>query len=380
VSYDLLVFHPGAAPKEREAFLCWWKEQAKWPEGHGYDDPAVSTPALRAWFLEAIATFPAMNGPYARPDDARPEETQASEADYSVGTNVIYTAFAWSKAEQARELTFALAAKHGLGFFDASSALSGVWLPDGAGALVLQHVDADRAREEERLLALTAWVESGTETRRHHEPVLPGGASEATRTLRASLVRNGKPTGLAPAAMASSFRLALGRALSAALPSTPADARRAVLLSHDRTGETYLSMVLADDWVLRYPTPAPTRTGTGSVRLLSALGQTYLETGLDQVTAWLSRAGRGDAPRFAEVLLAASATAVLGREADFYKGQLVLFQTVTDAAVPGPTELSLKEALAIDPAVQPGQELGFQSDWSDWLFPLLDWLHAEPRH
>jgi len=373
VSYDLLVFHPGAAPQERAAFLAWWKEQSRWAEGHAYDDPAVTTPALRAWFLEAIETFPAMSGPYGRPDDAR-------SAHYSVGTVVIYVAFAWTNAEQARALTFALAEKHGLGFFDASSGLSGVWLPDGAGKLVLQHVDAERAREDERLRALTAWVETGAEIGRRREPALPDSAGEATRAVRSALARNGRPAGLEPAVMASCFREAMGRALSHALPSAPADARRAVLLSHDRTGETYLSLVLGDDWILRYPTPAPTRAGAGSVRLLSALGQTYLETGLERVAAWLSLAGRADARRFAELLLAASATASLDQEADFCDGRLVLFKMVTDAVVSGPTQLSLKEALAIDPDVEPGQELGAQSDWADWLFPLLDWLHAEPRH
>ena len=50
MSYDLMVFDPEAAPLDRDAFMRWFEHQAEWSEDHDYDDPAVSTPALRAWF------------------------------------------------------------------------------------------------------------------------------------------------------------------------------------------------------------------------------------------------------------------------------------------------------------------------------------------
>src|SRR5262245_33414372 len=65
MSYDILVFDPAHAPKEREAFLQWWNAQAEWSEPHPYNDPAFTTPSLRAWFMEMIERFPALNGPYA---------------------------------------------------------------------------------------------------------------------------------------------------------------------------------------------------------------------------------------------------------------------------------------------------------------------------
>jgi hypothetical protein len=136
MSYDLLVYSADHAPKEREAFLEWWKETAEWSEEHGYDDPKVSTPELRAWFLEMINAFPAMNGPFSL--DELPED-DSSVTDYSVGINAIYAAFAWSRAEAAYEHMFKLAAKYKLGFFDASSEKSAVWLPDGKGGLALAH-------------------------------------------------------------------------------------------------------------------------------------------------------------------------------------------------------------------------------------------------
>jgi hypothetical protein len=138
MSYDLLVFAADRTPKEREDFLEWWDETSEWSEDHGYDDPKVSTPELRAWFMEMIETFPAMNGPFS--SEELPED-ESSATDYSVGIDAIYAAFSWSKAEEAYEHMFKLAAKHRLGFFDASSETAAVWLPDGKGGLALAHED-----------------------------------------------------------------------------------------------------------------------------------------------------------------------------------------------------------------------------------------------
>jgi hypothetical protein len=136
MSYDLLVFEPGKAPKERGAFLSWWEDTAEWSEGHSYDDPKVSTPRLRDWFLEMIESYPALNGPFSSREFP---EDEATVTDYSVGKDAIYAAFAWSKAEAAYAQVFSLAAKHQLGFFDASSDASAVWLPDGRGGLKMEH-------------------------------------------------------------------------------------------------------------------------------------------------------------------------------------------------------------------------------------------------
>ena len=136
MSYDLMVFAPEQAPKEREGFLEWYDEQSEWEEEHSYDNPEVSTPALRAWFMEMIKSYPAMNGPFS---SVSLPENESTVTDYSVGQSVIYAAFAWSKAEQAYDAMFKLAAKHGVGFFNASSDNAEVWLPDGKGGLSLAH-------------------------------------------------------------------------------------------------------------------------------------------------------------------------------------------------------------------------------------------------
>lgn len=131
MSYDLMVFSPKAVPSDRDEFLKWYRTQTAGTEGHTYNDPEVSTPELRAWFLEIIKTHPPMNGPYRSEDIDDPKVT-----DYSVGKSAIYAAFAWSQAESAFKTMFSLAEKHKVGFFDVSSTNGGVWLPDSKGRYV----------------------------------------------------------------------------------------------------------------------------------------------------------------------------------------------------------------------------------------------------
>ncbi|MCP4150713.1 MAG: hypothetical protein GY757_23400 [bacterium] len=131
MSYDLMVFDPQAAPAGRESFLEWYQQQTEWEEEHGYDAPAVSTPALRDCFFDMITLYPAMNGPYAQEDVEDEDDPKISE--YCVGQSVIYVSFAWSMAKDAYKTLFNMAEKHKLGFFDVSTAEGEVWMhgPDG---------------------------------------------------------------------------------------------------------------------------------------------------------------------------------------------------------------------------------------------------------
>ena len=109
-----MVFDPDAAPRERAAFIAWYDRQTRWSEGHSYDDPAVCTPALQAWFADMIRFFPPMNGPLK-------VDTGGSEiTDHCIGRSVIYSAFAGSVAERAHGKMRELAIKHRVGFFEAS--------------------------------------------------------------------------------------------------------------------------------------------------------------------------------------------------------------------------------------------------------------------
>ena len=67
---------------------------------------------------------------------------EAAGTDYTIGRTLVYLSFSdWERIDQAHETVFALAAKHGLGFFDVSSDLAEVWLPDNKGGLRIAHSD-----------------------------------------------------------------------------------------------------------------------------------------------------------------------------------------------------------------------------------------------
>ncbi len=130
MSYDLMVFAPDLAPaRKRGPFLDWYEQQSEWDEGHSYDDPAVCSPALRAFYEELVAAFPAL------------QDDDGAGTDYTIVKAVIYMTFEWDKVDQAHEAVFSLAAKHKLGFFDVSSDLAETWLPDAKGGLYIAHSD-----------------------------------------------------------------------------------------------------------------------------------------------------------------------------------------------------------------------------------------------
>jgi len=135
MSYDLMVFEPGAVPVSHAEFLDWYAGQTKWSEDHGYDDPALSSSKLRAWFEDMIEIFPPMHGPYAKEHGA---EDEASSSDYAIGADFIYVSFAWSKVEMAYMTVARLAEKHHLGLFNASSTGEEVWVPR-EGRMTLAH-------------------------------------------------------------------------------------------------------------------------------------------------------------------------------------------------------------------------------------------------
>jgi hypothetical protein len=137
MSYDLMVFDPQAPPSDREGFMAWYWKQTEWAEGHTYDNPDVTTPALRAWFMDMIKQYPAMNGPF-KTDDVDAEK----KSDYCIGRSVIYVGFGWSLAESAYHAVFNMAQKHKVGFFDVSADNGGVWVSNKNGDLVCVHGDA----------------------------------------------------------------------------------------------------------------------------------------------------------------------------------------------------------------------------------------------
>jgi hypothetical protein len=130
MSYDLMVFAPAAAPAKRPAFLDWYEAQTEWREDHGHDDPAVAAPALQAFYADLSAEFPPAQG------------DEEAGTDYTIARSLIYMSFLdWDRIDAAHETVVRLAARHELGFFDVSSDLAEVWLPDRKGGLRIAHSD-----------------------------------------------------------------------------------------------------------------------------------------------------------------------------------------------------------------------------------------------
>jgi hypothetical protein len=137
MSYDLMVFDPAAAPAKRPAFLDWYDQQTEFDDDRAWDDPSAAAASLQAFHADMIAAFPA-----ASEQGHEQEREQEQGTDYAIGPSLIYMSFLdWDKIDQAHETVVRLAGKHKLGFFDVSSDLAEVWVPDNKGGLRIAHSD-----------------------------------------------------------------------------------------------------------------------------------------------------------------------------------------------------------------------------------------------
>ena len=115
MSYDVLVFEPAVVSDAD--FPAWWERQSAWSEDHSYSDPAVTTPALRAFHTDMLHYFPDLQAEVracdalgTEPDPDRVENF----ADYCIGSRLIYMTFFWSRAARAITTVETVALRHGL--------------------------------------------------------------------------------------------------------------------------------------------------------------------------------------------------------------------------------------------------------------------------
>jgi len=122
-----MAFNPAAAPRSREQFMKWYPDQNEQEEPHSYDNPENTDSPLKAWLVEFMKEFPAMNGPCAAGDDMIDDP---HVTDYSMGRDVVYCCFAWSLAEEAYQKMKESTAKHSVGFYNVSADDGEIAFPD----------------------------------------------------------------------------------------------------------------------------------------------------------------------------------------------------------------------------------------------------------
>jgi hypothetical protein len=121
MSYDLMVFEPSKAPKDRTAFMGWYEQQVQWSEDHNYNDSSFCSEALQRFYGELSEHFPNLNVEDEIFEAMEEAGTDNRLTDYSLGSAVIYAAFAYSVAVEAYTIMRELALKHQVGFFNVSS-------------------------------------------------------------------------------------------------------------------------------------------------------------------------------------------------------------------------------------------------------------------
>lgn len=146
MSYDLLVFDPDIAPRDRDQFMSWYRQLIKWEEPRDYNSIDGTTGNLQAFYDRLRRDYPPMNGPNAyhtethsksegggrtlmerlfgvlKPvSEPKPMFNDAFITDYSIAESAIYMAFAWSINAEAYSDVVSAAIATGVGFYDVSA-------------------------------------------------------------------------------------------------------------------------------------------------------------------------------------------------------------------------------------------------------------------
>lgn len=129
MSYDLMVLDKHKRFITHEEFQNWYDDQMECQGDVDYNDYRHTSPSLQSWFLEMKDIVRPLNGEFAPPDD-EVDRGEYHEADYSIGKDYIYVAFAWSDAEPVYPVVKELARKHDVAFFDVSGSGEIIY-PDG---------------------------------------------------------------------------------------------------------------------------------------------------------------------------------------------------------------------------------------------------------
>ena len=140
MSYDIAVFEPNDALRDRASFLAWYESRTQW--GPRAYDPTYVTPRLKSWFNEMIETYPPLNTPN-RPS-MRDADRWPNVVDYVFAEDMIYVAISGASVTIGRETVTRIAAKHGVGVYERSDS-GDVLFPTASGTLEIAHRDENAA-------------------------------------------------------------------------------------------------------------------------------------------------------------------------------------------------------------------------------------------
>lgn len=124
MSFDLVIFDNEKDIDSEEKFMEWYEAFTRWDAGLDYDMVAnLSNKQMISFFEELIQSYPPLDGPLSPSDELLDERPDLEDklTSYSIGTDMIYSAFAWSEADEAYSLVKKLAHKHHVGFFNCSA-------------------------------------------------------------------------------------------------------------------------------------------------------------------------------------------------------------------------------------------------------------------
>lgn len=129
MSYYIMVVDHHQRFRNGKDFKGWYNDVTQWNDSVDYNDYHHSSESLQKWFLEMKDVVKPLNGEFA-PSDEELDTGQYPEADYCIGRDFIYVAFALTDANKTTQIAFDVAKKNNLAFFDASGTEE-LYFPDG---------------------------------------------------------------------------------------------------------------------------------------------------------------------------------------------------------------------------------------------------------
>ena len=130
MSFDIMIIEPTTVPTSTHAaFMSWYEETTEWSDDRDYSTTDGSTDAIAAFYNAITEHFPDLNAADDLDDEDEIDDDTA--ADYTIGDDFLYIAFAYAVAEDVAQRCLELAKANNLAFIDISGTTT-IHFPDGS--------------------------------------------------------------------------------------------------------------------------------------------------------------------------------------------------------------------------------------------------------